>query len=120
MAKIKILQEDLKKFCPTNPLVTQNLFDFVDKDNKIFKERKIFTINEIIREEESNKINENNREYLKYWFLYLLDKYADPSDIELYMEAIGAAIINLYTLANEERKLSNVGKFFNNVKLLFL
>lgn len=53
-----------------------------------------------------------NREYLKYWFLYLLDKYTDPSDIESYMKAIDSAIGKIYALEQPQRKLSNVNQFF--------
>jgi len=55
---------------------------------------------------------EENREYIVYWFLYLLDKYSDPSDIEEYQQAISAAVKNIFKSELKERRLSNVSKFF--------
>jgi type IV secretion system protein VirB4 len=54
----------------------------------------------------------SNREYLKYWFLYLLDKYNDPSNIDEYSAIIESAISKMYDLPQEERKLSNISKIF--------
>jgi len=53
-----------------------------------------------------------NRDYLKYWFLYLLDKYTDPSDMEEYMGAIDSAIEKIYALDQSQRRLSNAKQFF--------
>jgi len=73
--------------------------------------------------EDDNKIKLNpllledtadNREYLKYWFLYLLDKYVDPTDNEEYIKVFEEAISIIYQSPQAERKLSNVDKFFIN------
>jgi len=59
---------------------------------------------------------DSNREYLIYWFLYLLDKYSDPTDIDNYKDAIESGLENIFKADSKDRKLSNVAKFFNDKK----
>lgn len=62
------------------------------------------------------KDTDSNREYLVYWFLYLLDKYSDPTDIDDYKDAIESGIENIFKAEEKERKLSNIAKFFSDKK----
>jgi type IV secretion system protein VirB4 len=78
------------------------VFSFDQEDNKI-------KLNPLLLDD-----TEDNREYLKYWFLYLLDKYADPSDVEEYLKVIEEVISIIYQAPKAERKLVNVDKFFIN------
>ena len=81
---------------------TYKVFSFDPKENNI-------KFNPLLIDD-----NEENREYLKYWFLYLLDKYADPSDIEQYMAPIESAVHNMFSLPQNERKLSSINKMFSD------
>ena len=54
-----------------------------------------------------------NREFLKSWFLYLMDKYIDREQLEEYTAAVIAAIDIIYELPVEKRKLSNAEEFFS-------
>jgi type IV secretion system protein VirB4 len=56
--------------------------------------------------------SQENRDFLKYWFMFLLDKYSDPTEIDLYLKAAEAAINKIFSSPKEERKLDNVAKFF--------
>lgn len=62
------------------------------------------------------KDTDSNREYLLYWFLCLLDKYSDPSDIDDYKAAIDSGLENIFKLDQKDRKLSNISKFFGDKK----
>ncbi|MCH9753950.1 MAG: hypothetical protein K0T99_03525, partial [Alphaproteobacteria bacterium] len=75
-------------------------FSFDDENNNL-------KLNPLLLED-----NKENREYLRYWFLYLLDKYTDPSDIENYMASIDSAVGKIYSAEKSERKLSNAKQFF--------
>ena len=55
-----------------------------------------------------------NRDFLKYWFVFLLDKYSDPSDLETYLKAIDSAITIIFETPESERKISNIAKFFSD------
>ncbi len=57
--------------------------------------------------------NDDNREFLKSWFLYLMDKYIDREQLEEYTAAVIAAIDIIYELPVEKRKLSNAEEFFS-------
>jgi type IV secretion system protein VirB4 len=54
-----------------------------------------------------------NREFLRYWLLYLMDKYVDNEQLEEYTAAVTAAVDIIYGLPVKDRRLSNAGNFFN-------
>lgn len=58
--------------------------------------------------------NSANREFIKFWLLFLADKYLDPDAIEQFSMAAEAAVEVLYSLPKSERKLKNIKKFFTN------
>ena len=64
--------------------------------------------------------NNDNREFLKNWLLYLMDKYIDREQLEEYTAAVVAAVDIIYELPVEKRKLSNADEFFSlsNYKLI--
>ena len=79
-------------------------------DYKIFnfdKDLNQLTMNPLLLED-----NKSNRTFLKYWFIFLLNKYTNPSVTKIYLPVISKAIEVLYTLPIEKRKLSNVQNFF--------
>lgn len=57
--------------------------------------------------------NPANRKFLCNWFLYILDKYIDQSDIEDYQKLANNAVNVLYTLPKEKRMLRNAELLFN-------
>lgn len=57
--------------------------------------------------------NYENREFLKNWLLYLMDKYIDLEQIEEYTAVVEAAVALIYELPVEKRRLSNAAEFFN-------
>jgi type IV secretion system protein VirB4 len=109
----------------SSKLKTKNLYIGSSAESKLYIEAvggvlKIFSFE---AEKSSLKLNpllledtRSNREYLKYWFLYLLDKYSDPSNIDEYSAAIEFAVSKVYELPREERKLSNIYKIFVDPK----
>ncbi len=73
------------------------------------KEENIARFNPLLLED-----TEETREFIKYWFIFLLDKYSDPTDLEKYLQAIESAIDVVFALPKEDRKIGNVAQFFNN------
>lgn len=80
------------------------VFSFIDKDQSI-------KINPLLLDD-----TKENREFLKYWFMFLLDKYSDPAEIDNYFTEIEAAIEFIFGLDKQERKLSSLSKFFYGKK----
>ncbi len=60
--------------------------------------------------------SQENREFIKYWFLFLADKYLDTSNMQEYSAAIESAIDVLYSLPEEKRMLRNIAEFFVDAK----
>lgn len=56
--------------------------------------------------------NQENRDFLKYWFLFLADKYMDTENIDKFSKAAERAVAKLYTLPQEKRRLKNIAEFF--------
>jgi type IV secretion system protein VirB4 len=54
------------------------------------------------------------RDFLKYWFLFLADKYVDTTDIEQYSKAAEKAVEKLFSLPKEKRILRNIAEFFTD------
>jgi type IV secretion system protein VirB4 len=58
--------------------------------------------------------NNENREFLKFWFLLLADKYVDTNNIDQYSKAIESAVNKIYSLPQEKRILRNIAEFFSD------
>lgn len=80
------------------------VFSFVDKEQCI-------KLNPLLLDD-----TKENREFLKYWFMFLLDKYSDPADIESYFAEIEPAVEFIFSLEKLERKLGSLVKFFSGKK----
>lgn len=53
-----------------------------------------------------------NRNFLSYWFLFLLNLYINASNYKTYLPVINKAIEVIFSLPVEKRKLSNAASFF--------
>lgn len=56
--------------------------------------------------------NQENREFLRYWFLFLADKYVETSNVKRFIQAIDKAIEKIYSLPKEKRIIRNIAEFF--------
>lgn len=55
-----------------------------------------------------------NRSFLCNWLLYLMDKYINQDQLELYTKLSQEAVEVIFTLPQEKRRLSNAAEFFIN------
>jgi type IV secretion system protein VirB4 len=58
------------------------------------------------------KDSKSNRSFLKYWFVFLLNKYSDLIAVKTYLPVIEKAIEVLYSLPEEQRRLKYASEFF--------
>ncbi|MEQ9115822.1 MAG: hypothetical protein RLN62_03400 [Rickettsiales bacterium] len=58
--------------------------------------------------------SQENREFLKFWFLFLADKYVETSKNDEYVSAIVKAIEKIYASPKEKRILRNIPEFFSD------
>lgn len=61
-----------------------------------------------------------NRSFLCYWFLFLLNLYANASNYKTYVPAINKAIEVIFSLPVEKRKLSYAAEFFTDKSTMSL
>jgi type IV secretion system protein VirB4 len=57
---------------------------------------------------------QTNRNFLRYWFLCLLNLYTNPSGYKEYVPVIDKAVDVIFKLPNDKRRLSNVAEFFTD------
>ena len=59
---------------------------------------------------------QENKNFLKYWFIFLLNRYSNPENLDDFLKIIESAVDEIYLLPVSERILSNASKFFTKTE----
>ena len=108
-------------------LNTKTLYLDCDKGAQVFANAsggvyKIFSLDQKLNQLKVNPLllpdGEENRKFLRFWFMLLADKYKDPRNLEQYLKACDSAVEQVFKLPKEKRNLRYAAEFFSNKEFM--